>query len=367
MRRCIYCHKNEDEETFFGREHVLPQLMGKFENNPTLIGLVCDNCNSKIFNVLETKFKEDTEEGIYYQMFNFENSPQIRIRGNNTKADFSPGLEDDFFKEIFPFFKRWENDWKIVFLPQIKIKRYGDNGYIILLIEEVKKLNNNKFSKIKNLLRGVQGKDVAIFTGSKSSDDENSLEEAIAIVRKLGIEYREKKRKLVPVDNDGKEKKFGVSMECRVGNDVGRIISKIVFNYFSFCAQKENNVDILFAPEFTKIKSYILGTANFPIKEIIQAVENEPVIFDEKLRGSRFIGHTIVFYEENGYIISKASFLGKRIYKVVLGAIPNDLRKENFGCGHLFDPINRKIFGLTQNQGKWNSGQEPGFGLFNRI
>ena len=60
---CIYCEKNKDKATFNGREHVIPKLMGSFKNNLT-IDRVCDNCNSKIFNPLETKFKEDTEEGI---------------------------------------------------------------------------------------------------------------------------------------------------------------------------------------------------------------------------------------------------------------------------------------------------------------
>jgi hypothetical protein len=154
MAKCIYCEKDENETTFLGREHVLPKLMGIFENNPTIIGWVCDNCNSKVFNALETRFKEDTEEGIFYQMFNFENSSQIRIKGNNVKTTFSPGLGDNFFNEMFPFLRRQDNDWKVFLLPQIKVKRYGDNGYLILLVDELKKLNEKKFAKIKDLLKG---------------------------------------------------------------------------------------------------------------------------------------------------------------------------------------------------------------------
>ncbi|MFA5166266.1 MAG: HNH endonuclease [Candidatus Paceibacterota bacterium] len=367
MSRCIYCDKKENEATFNGREHVIPQLMGTFENNPTLRGWVCDNCNSKIFNVLETKFKEDTEEGIYYQMFNFQNSCQIRIRGNNVKTTFSPGLGDDFFNEMFPFLKHQDNNWRIFLLPQIKIKRYGDNGYLILLVDELKKLNKKKFLEIKKLLTGVQSKDVSIFTGGNSDTDDGPLQEAIDILKKLGIDYKEGKRKFAPIDKNGPKKQFEVSMDCTVGADAGRVISKIAFNYFSHCAIQENRADILFHPNFSVIKSYIIGESDLPVKQVIAELGSEPIIYDEKIDNMRFIGHTVIFSKENGNLVSKISFLGKRIYTVVLGLIPDEFKRNDFGCGHLFDPINKKIHQLTQDPNKWGSGLATGFGLYKRL
>lgn len=120
MSKCIYCEKDKQTATFKGREHVIPRLMGVFENNLTLAGWVCDNCNSRIFNPLETKFKEDTEEGIFYQMFNFENSYQVRIKGRNIKTSFLAGLGDDFFNDMFPFFERQDNSWKIFYCRKLK-------------------------------------------------------------------------------------------------------------------------------------------------------------------------------------------------------------------------------------------------------
>jgi len=367
MPECIYCGKNENEVSFNGREHVIPRLMGSFENSPILKDCVCDNCNSKVFNSLETKFKEDTEEGVCCQMFNLQNSCQIRIKGNNIKTNFSPGLGDDFFNEMFPFLKIENNNWKAFLLPQIKIKRYGNDGYLVLLIDELKKLNQKKFSDIKKLLVGVQSKDVSIFVGCDRDANDDPLKEAVDILKKLGIDYKEGRRKFVPIDKNESSKQFKVSMDCTVGAETGRIISKIAFNYFSYCAIKDNRAGILFHSNFSKIKSYIIGELDLPIKQVIINLGSEPIIFDEKVVNTRFVGHTIIFNEENGNLISKISFLGKRIYTVVLGLIPDELKRSDFGCGHLFNPVNKKIYQLTQDPKKWDSGLTAGFGLYKRL
>src|SRR4051812_40026396 len=124
MLRCIYCDKTEKEVKFTKSEHVLPRLLGAFDEDPTLVGLVCDTCNSEVLNPLETKFKEDTEEGIIYQMFNFENNYQIRILGDHVKTKFAMGLGDEFFDHIFPLLRINEEKIQMVFAPQIKIKRH---------------------------------------------------------------------------------------------------------------------------------------------------------------------------------------------------------------------------------------------------
>lgn len=366
MSKCIYCEK-DDGVTFNGREHVVPQFLGIFENNPTLINCVCDNCNSNIFNPLETKFKEDTEEGIFLQMFNLSDSCQIRIRGNNVKTNFSPGLGDEFFNEMFPFFQYHENDWKIFLLPQIKIKRYGDNGYIILLVDKLKKLKERRISKIKELLAGVQNKDISIFAGGDSSTESPGLEEAIELLKKLGIEYKEGKRVFAPIDKSDPNKRFGISMDCTVNKEVARVIAKIAFNYFAYCAITEGKEGILFHKNFSDIKKYILGKKDIPVKQVIPKLENEPIIYDEKINEARFIGHTVIFDNNNGNLISQISFLGKRIYTVNLGTFPEELKNNNFGCGHLFDPINKKIHQLTQDPNKWGSDLIPGFGLYKKL
>src|SRR5665213_321846 len=158
MNKCIYCGKNNPEITFKSVEHVIPRLLGAFDDNPTLVGCVCDNCNQKIFGPLETRFKEDTHEGIMCQRFNLSGSYQIRIRNKNYKMSAELGLEDSFFNQMFPFFRFNNGKLETALIPQIKIRGYAGEGYIILLIDEIKKLprGRTKFKKLKNTLNGVK-------------------------------------------------------------------------------------------------------------------------------------------------------------------------------------------------------------------
>lgn len=133
---CIYCGKREDATTFGNREHVIPRLMGSFKNNLT-IGCVCNHCNSSVFNPLETRFKEDTEEGLFCQMVNFSDSHEIRIRNGNIKLSVDLGLEEVLFNETFPFLTLTDDGWKILFIPQIKIKGYKKDGFIVLLVDKI--------------------------------------------------------------------------------------------------------------------------------------------------------------------------------------------------------------------------------------
>jgi len=369
MRQCIYCNKTETETSFKAREHVIPKLLGTFQNNPTLIGWVCDNCNSIIFNPLETKFKEDTEEGIYYQMFNFENSCQIRISGKKIKTTFSSGLGDDFFNEWFPFLRWQDSDWKVFLLPQIKIKRYGDTGYLVLLVDGLKNLDRNgsEFLNIKKLLQGVESKNVRIFTGIKGPDDDSMLQEAITLVRELGIDYKSGTNKISPALGKDTEKQFEINMHCTVGNDIGRVIAKIAFNYFAYCAIQSRQEKILYHPNFSKIKSYVLGDLDLPVKEIITDLSSEPLLYHERDSDKRLLGHIVTFSQDSVSVIVRVSLLNLRTYTVVIGPAMQELQRSDFGCGHIFDPINHEILQLTQNPSKQGSGLQAGFGLFNRI
>jgi len=62
--KCIYCLKEKNSNEFRKREHVIPQMFGRFKNNLILRGLVCDNCNQYFGDNLELALGRDTIEGI---------------------------------------------------------------------------------------------------------------------------------------------------------------------------------------------------------------------------------------------------------------------------------------------------------------
>jgi HNH endonuclease len=64
MAICIYCKEDKPKSAFIKAEHVLPQSFGKFNNNLTLNGVVCDECNSYYGNELELYLGRDTLDGL---------------------------------------------------------------------------------------------------------------------------------------------------------------------------------------------------------------------------------------------------------------------------------------------------------------
>lgn len=369
--KCIYCGRQD----VFNREHVIPQFFGTFEPiNPTLKkndNLVCQNCNSVIFCALETEFKEDSYEGITAQQLNLVNSNSVRIRGVNVKIKSNSGLGDNFFDEIFPFLKEENKKFVVDLKPQIKVRNYaGESGYQIFLFDALKDIKKNpkKFERVKERIKTTGKNNFAIFTGGDSKEDDTQLNEAIALLKEYGITYNEKERKFVPV-NPTENKQFEVNMTCTITPNICRFIAKVAFNYFSFCALQDKKHTILYDSCFDKIKKFILGDTEIERKEIITEVSNDPITYHEKESGNRFVGHIIVFFQENGDIFSKITFLGGKVYKVLLGKAQNDFMNENFGCGHLFSPFDKSIHNLTQ-QPKENPTKEEikqSFGLFRRI
>jgi hypothetical protein len=60
---CIYCLQDQSQAFFTKVEHVVPQSFGRFENNFTLHGTVCDECNKYFGDNLEIALGRDTYEG----------------------------------------------------------------------------------------------------------------------------------------------------------------------------------------------------------------------------------------------------------------------------------------------------------------
>lgn len=369
--KCIYC----GSQNIFNKEHVIPQFLGTFEPiNPTLKTkdkLVCQNCNSKIFSSLETEFKEDSWEGITGQMLNLTRSNSVRIRGANVKIECLSGLGDKFFDEIFPFLKEENGKFVVDLKPQIKVRNYaGESGYQIFLFDALKEIKRNpkKYERVKERIKTTGKNNFAIFTGGDSKEDDTQMNEAIALLKDYGITYNEKERKFIPVNPTG-NKQFEVNMTCTITPNICRLIAKVAFNYFSFCALQDQNRVILYGSFFDKIKRFILGDTKIERNEIITEASNDPITYHEKESEKRFLGHIIVFFQEDGRIFSKLTFLGGKVYKVLLGIATNDFQNNNFGCGHLFFPFDKSIHNLTQlpKENPTNEEIKQSFGLFRRI
>lgn len=61
--KCVYCLEEKPREQF-NRDHVMPELLGRFRNNLVLRGIVCAACNSTLGEQTETVLGRGSFEGI---------------------------------------------------------------------------------------------------------------------------------------------------------------------------------------------------------------------------------------------------------------------------------------------------------------
>jgi hypothetical protein len=209
------------------------------------------------------------------------------------------------------------------------------------------------------------GKDnIRIFAEAEDDKDNNQLNEIIFLLKDYGIKYNEKKNKLISSE-EFKNKRFELKMDCKVNKDVGRVLAKIAFNYFTYCALSDKT-DVLYHSNFNRIKQFINDDKSIGLNDIMFP-DNDCILFEEKISKKRVVGHIIAFECQNGNIIARVTIFGKMVYNINLGQIPEELFRDDFGCGHFFDPFSKSIINLTRNIDKIKSANSPlVFGLFKK-
>lgn len=370
MPRCIYCLKNQNSVNFTKREHVIPASFGVFSTfNATITaqdGIVCDVCNGDIFGPLENNFIEDTYEGVMYQRLSLDGRKSVTIRDKEFRIEQSGGFANDFLNRMFCFLKLQDGKFILELKDQIKVKM-PKGGYRVFLPEalELIKRDSSTFRKISSDLNKLDHKDINIF-----GETRERVDYIIALLKDFGVDYKEGNscsHNFQPGDTFQIEE----NTTCTINIDLGRVLSKIAFNYFSFCALRSGMKEILYGSEFNKIRCFIHSGVG-SLRDIIPSIAEEPIIFQEALNHERIIGHAIVFsLESNNTIVARMTLMGSpAVYKIIIGKLPASITNlDHFGCGHFFNPFNHSIYPLDSsilddNQSCTQIGSS--FGLFRR-
>lgn len=364
MKKCVYCLKQEDETTFNNKEHIIPQSLGG-KNFPAINkNLVCDRCNSILLSNLETKFKRDTIEGIYAQMFNLW-SNSVWITGENIEIETVEGFGEKFFDEAFPFLSFKNNTPVVDYIPQLKVrnKKSGYQVFPLKTLQKVEQSRSRDFKEIKERLSKVSYKDMLLFSNSNEPsgfDFNNSL----SLLKKYGIDYKETERKF-SLTRGTKQKIFKIKWRYKLNSDAMRVIAKIAFNYFIYCSQEEGEIytEKLFSDNFNEIRNFIVnGYGHW--SDIVKISELDYILDIEKENPNRIIAHTIKFFLREDRIIAHISFLGEKIYEVNIGKSPFSFIPMGFGCGHIFDPFTQTVYPIGPSKYSISRLTHPGYGLF---
>lgn len=366
MAKCIYCLKDEDLTSFNSKEHVIPKSLGRFTPlNPTIGGgIVCDNCNS-LFSPLEANFLEDTLEGIFSQRIDIAERGSLIARDDNFKIERLSGFGESFLKEMFVFLEYKDGEYVPVLKNQIKLKRKS-GGYRIFFPEALSsiKKGSKRFKKIAEDLRKLDQKDMAIFAENKKE-----VKECIELLHEFGVNYKEKNCHFTQM-KPGDEVLIDEQYTCTLNKDIGRVIAKIAFNYFAYCAMQDGREDILYTEHFNDIRKYIHNGEGDGVRNFIPSLSEKPFLQNEKGEPKLIMGHLINFSSESRRIYAQINFFGLQpIYKINLGTLPPELNVINFGCGHAFNPFANTLCNLSQTEPSLLTEEQIrlSFGLLKRI
>lgn len=237
---CIYCKKEKDESNF-NREHVVPRMMGTYENGLVLSNNeVCEECNSFFSKELEDKISLNSMESFLRMQHGRPMSDGRTIKKD--RLCFS-GVEGIFKGLEFTPVVDSSNEEKIHFdiSPRIGIlssENAGEYDYY-----EIDKLPNATDRKLKFL----KGKENGIISVGIPQED------AVPFLSEKGYLGKEYKYSEAPVTDLYSGDSFTTNIKVSIDSFVRRTCAKTVFNYLCHCMGK----DYVLSSRFDMIREYI--------------------------------------------------------------------------------------------------------------
>ncbi len=324
MPRCVYCLNEKANEYFRKAEHVLPQSFGTFENNFTLRGTVCDECNQYFGNHLELALARDTFEGHSRFTYGVRDPEEFRPFGRSSRIIikiFEGPLEGAYaYREYSPE----AADVILRPLPQVGFRNSSDK-YEYFLLDDIpaeQQLRERGFD-LKHQ-RSICG--IAV--------DEDALRAKLA---EKGIDFRHHGEFVAPRQSES----VLCEVEGTIDQQIFRAIAKIAFNYLLHWQGPE----FLLEAPFNPIRRYIRYAEN-PGHKLIQ-IQDQAILADEPVVGQRRLGHLLTsnWAVDGVSIVGQVSIFNWVTYCVSLlrdyAGERRDVKR-----GHFFDVSSRRILQL---------------------
>jgi hypothetical protein len=324
--QCIYCLNDKPANAFTKVEHVMPQAFGRFQNNFTLNGIVCDDCNQYFGDNLEIDLGRDTVEGISRYECGIRNPEDFKSLGKRSRLQNKKIAEGTLKGAFFDLAYSQElNQVTLKPLPQVGFQSRSSLDYTYFLLDDIPdktELENQKLDYNANV-RAL-------------GNNFETIEQALAR-KEIFPEFQ----KEIPLP-DKKSEKLLVEYETRVDSTIRRAIAKIAFNYLTYWQGAEFVLQDIFNP----IRFYIRNGKRGNIPFVI--IRNESILKDEPSEKFRRLIHIVtVNWAQSGYsIVSRISLLNLLSYTVQLvNNYPNP--RPNLRKGHYFNLGDHKIYELT--------------------
>ena len=239
--KCIYCLQLKDENEF-NREHVVPRMMGKYQNGFVLSDFqVCQECNTYFSDKLENGIALDSYEALLrMQHLDKPMSDGRKLIGNRIKLIGDEGI----FKGIpFTVVTDSNNPYRIRFdsEPMVGIiKSVEKQEYDYYVLKELPIASEEVIKRMKESTQPI------INTGI-----DRALLEPVLIER--GYLFKQFTYSEKSIYDLHKEPEFITAINMKIDSITRRVCAKTVFNYLCYSTSKEFVLD----SRFDEIRDYI--------------------------------------------------------------------------------------------------------------
>lgn len=297
--RCIYCLRLLPESQF-NRDHVLPKLLGRFQENPVLHRSVCRECNDSLGKQLETWLGRDSYEALLRLRFGQKPLAELdEFHGEGVAIRIPPGSQ--WAGALLRLIAEPETgELKVDLRPQVGVKRPADSEFRFFTDEEFQKAPDEQIGSEKGSTFKIVG------LGQSGS------EEMISMVRARIPRFRIDGS--MPSPPTGVDGEITVAITATVNGLLTRSIAKIAFNYLSYIS----GADFVLDSAFNGIRRFIrYGEGN---RRTFVSPRPQPIVVNDHIWYGSIRAHLITLdWPARGQIIeSSVSLFNETMYDVRL-------------------------------------------------
>jgi hypothetical protein len=329
MLKCIYCLKEAEKSSFLKSEHVLPQSFGKFKNNFTLIGKVCDECNSYFGENIELPLARATLEGISRVDYGVQAHQDYRNLGKNSRLTIK--MAEGPFKGAYAYREYSKKDGAVMPkpIPQVGFLVRHTGDYTFFPLESIPNL----------AALDQQAFDI------NRPDGIMMIPEFEEITKKA---LSERGYNIIPGHGESRtpEGKGDLLFEIEwfIDTNIQRAIAKIGLNYWTYW----DKADLIFDSSFDVAREYIRYGRSPPYPVVDLSDPNRPLLADEPVEGLRNVGHMITAGWNIDFtcLLAQVTLFNRVTYPISLAAPYAGPREGIISRGHFFNTNTHEIVDL---------------------
>lgn len=315
---CIWCLQEKDE-TAFNVEHVMPQAFGTYEQNFTLVNIVCQACNSLFSRDLEPWLARDSLEG--YDRYRYGQKLTSEFRSLGRRSTTRVQIPDGPYAGAWGFTVPGEEHLGATPFPQVGFAKETDGPFEWFMLDALPTLDDIR-------QKGYGQQACLRFC-------ECDRESVVQLLDAKGIKVEDLASFPPPSGGMWVEQVFRPTLHHR------RALAKIVFNYLAY----QHGAELAMQPRFNAIRDLVLRGVE-PDYDYY-SVDDAPAIQGDKQGGKRALIHILFvqMLKDGVGVEGMVSLYNRFRHGFRLSRDPGPPIEPR---GHAFDFTNRQILPMTR-------------------